>query len=83
MKRVHKAAAYVGSTIVTLLLIPEILTVIKHKSAKGLSYLFLSLHFIMPIFFIILYIPSLSMSFSQASSLQKWFLKQQSIAIQY
>lgn len=53
MKVYHKVATYLGSTIVTLLLIPEIMTVVRNKSAHDLSYLFLSMHAIMAIFFVI------------------------------
>ena len=53
MKRVHKASTYIGSTIVIFLLIPEIITVIKQKSAKGLSYLFLTLQVLMGFCFLI------------------------------
>jgi uncharacterized protein with PQ loop repeat len=53
MKLYQKISVWVGSIIVAFLLIPEIMTVIKNKSAKDLSYLFLSLHIIMGILFIV------------------------------
>ena len=53
MKNYHRISAYIGSFLLTILLIPEVIQVIKNKNAKELAWPFLIIQAIMPIFFLI------------------------------
>jgi uncharacterized protein with PQ loop repeat len=53
MRAQHKVSAWIGSFLVSILLIPAIMTVIKQKSAKDLSYIFLSIQATMGFFFLV------------------------------